>query len=140
MSGTASVLKEGRPVPIGHLGMWSACGERALLRHEQRFASIQATSDALALLKISRGGFERALGVPLDELIHEQSYASVEGGESEGDDASKDDASGDGKHGDRKIGFAMADDVRLEHDRTSTSGSRLAPARAIGRMFHRSQQ
>ena len=79
IKGTAQALRTnpetGLAESIGVLGLWGFFGERALLRSDTRYASIQATSPELSLYCMSRTGFEAALGAPLDELIVEQTYS-----------------------------------------------------------------
>ena len=79
-SGTASVLKlmEDRYEKIADLQQWSTFGERALIKGELRFAGVQATSDPLELLTITREGFKKALGVPLKDVLEEQQYDPAE--------------------------------------------------------------
>ena len=56
---------------LNELNQWDCFGERALLRDQVRYASVEATSHTLSLLMISREGFEQALGVPPRELLKE---------------------------------------------------------------------
>ena len=58
---------EGDEDEIAHLAEGATFGERALLRNEERFASIVATS-RLFTLSIDRMHFEATLG-PLKDLV-----------------------------------------------------------------------
>ena len=73
LKGRVDVLKRGER--ISSLGVWGVFGERALLRHERRFAAVQAASVELSVLKITSDGFEEALGASVEELLVEQSYS-----------------------------------------------------------------
>ena len=58
---------------LAELEQWACFGERALLRDELRFAGVVATSE-LTCLRISREGFEAALGAAPRELLREEEY------------------------------------------------------------------
>ena len=79
-SGTASVLKQmdNQAQQIAELQQWSVFGERALLKGELRFAGVQATSETLVLLTITSRDFEKAVGLPLQEILEAADYDPAE--------------------------------------------------------------
>ena len=77
--GQALVLRvaEGatQPIVLASLKQWDSFGERALLRNDLRYASIQAHGADLTCLSIARSVLAEALGGDPEELLEERQYA-----------------------------------------------------------------
>ena len=70
LEGEAEAIKEidGTPTSVMQYKLGDYFGERALLKNEPRAATINATSDELAVVELDRATFQRLLG-PLEDIL-----------------------------------------------------------------------
>ncbi len=67
--------KSGERKLLAELGEWACFGERALLKHDARYAGIRAANEGtLHTMSIDKAGFEKAVGGTLESLIKEVEY------------------------------------------------------------------
>ena len=72
ISGEAKVMRstgKRKSHKLADLRQWSTFGERGLLRSQPRFAGVQAASETLKCLCVTKAEFEAAVGARLKNLI-----------------------------------------------------------------------